>query len=109
MKEPQIYITDWNHFYKYCDKKAKTADCRINNKGWGKLREYHLENYLKRVQNPYGFLFNIKFNYKYLYNKNQCLSKFFHKYSRIRKKSFDSIGKSVVEFPSWKGFLRRND
>jgi hypothetical protein len=96
------YKNNWEVFRKYCENKAKDSDCHINNKGWQKLREYHLENYLQSVDTPYGFLFTIKFRHRNLYTQIKCMPKIFYKYSKIYREQFDSPAKAMVQFPSWR-------
>lgn len=103
--EVQLYLHMWSEFKFCCEHKAKIADCHINNKGWQKLKEYHLEEYLKDMDNPYGFLFKIRFRYKDVYREVHCMPRFYYKYLRLRKKELDSPARSVVQFPTW----RRND
>lgn len=100
--DPEIYLLHWSQFEKYCEKKAKEADCYINNKGWQKLKEYHLEMYLKGTPNPFGFLFNIKMRHRNIYKQIHCMPKFYHKYLKLRQKEFDSPSRSVVQFPTWR-------
>ena len=109
MKEPENYKSDWGQFRDHCNKRAKQADCYINGKGWQKLREYHLENYVNEMSNPYGFFFNIRKKHLPLYREVRCMPKFYYKYLRLRQKEFDSVARSVVKFPSWRGFLRREN
>lgn len=108
MREPDLYIQHWDSFRKYCEGRAKDADCYINSKGWQKLREYHLRQYLKGVQNPYGFLFNIRMRHRNMYRQVQCMPKLYYKYLRKKQKEFDSPSRRVVQFPTWKGFMRSN-
>tara|TARA_R100000951_G_scaffold29349_1_gene25433 strand:+ start:477 stop:812 length:336 start_codon:yes stop_codon:yes gene_type:complete len=106
MKEPEIYKQDWNNFRGYCNKRAKEADCYINGKGWQKLREFHLHNYVQSIKNPYGFFFNIRMRHKPLYREVRCMPKYYYKYLKLRQKEFDSPSRDMVEFPSWRGFLK---
>lgn len=102
----KYYEKSWDTFRQYCENKAKEADCIINNKGWHKLREYHLENYLQTISTPYGFLFIIKFRYSHIYQQIKCMPKLYHKYARKHREQFDSIGKRMVSYPSWRGFFK---
>lgn len=106
MKEPDIYITHWNQFREYCEKRAKDADCYINNKGWQKLREYHLENYLKAIKHPFGFLFKIKFRYPHIYSQVKCMPRFYYRYARLNRERFESPVNKLITYPSWKGIFR---
>jgi len=103
----EIYKQSWEDFRRYCEKRAETADCYINNKGWQKLREFHLENFLKETKAPYGFLFMIKFRHQYLFNQIKCLPKLYHKYAKKHREQFDSPGQKMVTYPSWRGIFRR--
>ena len=52
------YEADWLIFRKKIEEKAK-GRCIINNKNWGKLRDYHFEECVRVVPNPYGFVFKM--------------------------------------------------
>lgn len=100
--EVQLYLHLWSKFKFYCENKAKLSDCHINSKGWQKLKEYHLENFLKESENPYGFLFKVKLRHKSLYRDFHCMPKFYYKYLKLRQKQLDSPARSMVEFPTWR-------
>ena len=102
MREPIEYLENWDIFRKHCENRAKVAECHINNKNWQKLKEYHLDGYLKSINNPYGFLFNIRFYYKNIWRQVYCMPKYYHKYLRLRQKEFDSPARNMVEFPTWR-------
>lgn len=102
MNDPNLYLTDWNSFKEYCEDKAKIADCHINNKGWRKLRDYHLDSYLKNIDNPFAFLFNMRFRYRKIFNRVGCMHKYYSKYMRKREIAFDSRTEGMVEYPSWR-------
>jgi hypothetical protein len=101
-KEPYFYVENWNEFRKYCEQRAKNSDCHINNKGWHKLKEFHLENYLKNLQSPFGFLFKIKFRYPEIFNSVKCMSRYYYKYARLRQKELATNSQRVVTYPTWR-------
>jgi len=105
----EIYKESWESFRKYCEKKAELADCYINNKGWHKLREFHLENFLKDVSSPYGFLFVVRFRHNYLYKQVKCMPKIYYKYAKKHREQFDSPGQKMVTYPSWRGIFGRKE
>lgn len=102
LKDPHFYVENWHEFRKYCEQKAKNSDCHINNKGWNKLKEFHLENYLKNVQSPFGFLFKIKFRYPEIYNSVRCMPKFYYKHAKIRQRELVTNACRVVSYPTWR-------
>lgn len=102
MKDQKIYLSDWKKFKEYCEDRAKQADCHINNKGWHKLREYHLSNFLKDLDNPYRFLFSTKYAHRKIFNEVRCMTKYYRKYLQEKKESLDSRVKDMVEFPNWR-------
>ena len=103
------YQSNWMDFKTYCDKRAKYSECYINSKGWNKLKDYHLNNYLQDMENPFGFLYNIRRQHKDLYYQVKCMPKYYYKYLRKRQQLFDSPSRGMVQFPSWRGFLRREN
>lgn len=100
--EVQLYLDLWSKFKFCCEHKAKIADCHINSKGWQKLREYHLERFLKDSENPYGFLFKVKYRYRHIYREVHCMPRLYHKYSKLKQQELLSPSREVVKFPSWK-------
>lgn len=103
MREVNNYQTQWNGFRLCCEQRAKKANCCINNKGWQRLREFHLENYLKTVENPFGFLYLIKLRHRHIYSQIQCMPRLYSKYLRKRQIELDSPAKRMVKFPTWRG------
>lgn len=93
------FLNSWKDFKLYCEDRAKKADCYINNKGWQKLEEYHLRQFLKNIENPYGFLFTIKYRYGKIYQDVKCMNKLYYKYMKTKEEDFT---KQVIFFPSWK-------
>ena len=100
--EVQLYLDLWSKFKFCCEHKAKIADCHINSKGWQKLKEFHLEEFLRNNQNPYGFLFKVRHRYRHVYRDVHCMPRFYHKYLKQRQKELDSPARSMVKFPSWR-------
>jgi len=87
MKNIKSYLTSWNKFEQYCIDKAK-GRCHLNNYAWRRLREYHLEDFLSKQENPFGWLFTIRAFHKDLYNSIHCMSKMYDKYARQRTAEF---------------------
>ena len=87
MKKIKNYLTSWNKFEQYCINKAK-GHCQLNNNAWRKLREYHLEGYLNKDDNPFGLLFTIKTFNRELYHSVNCMAKLYDKYARQRTAEF---------------------
>jgi hypothetical protein len=58
---------------------------RIGNEGWRKLRNYHLVNYVKKLENPFSFLFELKFKYKNIFKQVSCANKIY--YSELEKRN----------------------
>lgn len=102
MNQLDKYREEWAIFQRYCEKRAKLSDCHINNKGWQKLREFHLENFIEDVKNPFGFLYNIKFKHKSLYHEIHCIPRLYHRQLKLRQLILASPSKSVIQFPTWR-------
>lgn len=54
------YLNSWVKRQIDCEIMAK-GKAKINNDGWRKLKGYHLETYVNSIDNPFGFLFELKF------------------------------------------------
>lgn len=50
------YLQDWESFAKQCEEKVKGI-CHLNGNCWRKLRAWHLEQYIKNMDNSHGFLY----------------------------------------------------
>ncbi len=85
----QIYKEDWEIFRKYIEEKAK-GRCIINNKNWGKLRDYHFEEFIKTVPHPYGLLFKMIYMSK-IHKDIPSIYKVYHKYRRERQIELSNI------------------
>jgi hypothetical protein len=66
-KEIVDYLDNWEQFQKRCLDKCKKFECQLSTKNWEKLREWHLENYIHKLNNPIGFFINVKNKHFRLY------------------------------------------
>lgn len=109
MPEVEEYIDSWKEFETACENKAK-GRCILNSKSWRKLREFHMEQWLKAHPAPFGFMFKLKHRHPLIYRSIPCAPRFYHSMKLLRNSLFcDTIANKVVIFPSWKGFFRRDD
>ena len=88
MKELIEYMDSWTRFKSYCDDKIKKSDCYLNNKNWEKLREWHMEDYLTQIEQPFHFLFELKYYNRKTYESIKCLPRLYHEYKRKREIMF---------------------
>lgn len=84
MRELIEYLESRDLFV-YHTKKKIEGKCHINNKGWAKLDDYHLDKFLIKIDNPFGFLFNVKSFHTDLYSDISCMPRYYHKYRRKRE------------------------
>lgn len=85
----EFYEKDWGKFEKYIEEKTK-GRCVISNKNWKKLRDFHLEKFIKTVPHPYGLLF--KMIYMSMVHKNiPSIHKIYHKYRKKRQQELSSV------------------
>lgn len=98
----QEYLNSWNTFRNACENKAK-GRAVINSSGWKKLMEFHLDNYLKNLENPYMFLLTLKWQHIDIYNQHR-MARFYYYYARKRAENLNPIihGFDILRFPSWK-------
>ena len=81
------YNNDWLIFRKKIEDKAK-GRCIINNKNWGKLRDYHFKECVKTVSNPYGFVFKMVKLHK-IYQYVPCAYKIYYKYKKQKQEELE--------------------
>lgn len=109
MKEIEEYLASWTVFRNKCEEKVKGV-CYINNKGWVKLRDYHMEQWLKNHKSPFGFMFKLKHQYYSVYKTIPCASKWYHVTRVKRQAKFEmNVADKFVKFPSWRGFFRNRN
>lgn len=81
------YEYDWVCFKMYIEKKVRDR-CDLTNKNWMRLREYHLDVFLKRHKSPFQFLFKVKYFHPEKYRSIHCMPLFFGKYKELHFSSF---------------------
>ena len=109
MKDIEQYIYSWRDFQSRCESKVK-GRCIINNKGWVKLREFHMRQFLKEHPSPFGFMFRLKYQHSRVYRRIPCAPKLYHLTKRWRCDKFESrVSERFISFPSWKGFFEEED
>lgn len=67
---------------------------KLNGDGWRKLRAYHLMSYVRELQNPFGFLFQLKFKHKNIFRQISCANKVY--YIELKKRN-DKMGLKKVD------------
>jgi hypothetical protein len=86
-KDVDEYLASWEQFKEYCDKKAKDR-CKLNSYSWHKLSEFHLEEYLKKIESPFGFLFRAKMFRPDVFKQRSEMRRMYYKCLYDRQKSF---------------------
>ena len=90
MKDLTSYFDSWNGYQGHIKKKIDGI-CHVNSKGWRKLQDYHLDNYLKTLDNPHAFLFNVKYFHKGVYKQVPPMARYYYRYSRRRVAYWDKM------------------
>jgi hypothetical protein len=85
-KSIEDFLKSWESFRNDCERKAKDR-CKINNEGWRKLSVFHTERFLRESQNPFGFLFYVRYKMPSIYRKYR-LNIFYNNYLSERERSF---------------------
>jgi len=86
--EIDYYEKDWFNFKVYVETKIKNR-CDLTSKNWMRLREYHLDDFLKKHNSPYSFLFKVKYFHPREYSGIHCMPIFYGKYKDLRHKKFE--------------------
>ena len=81
------FLASWEQFKQYCDKKAKDR-CKLNTYSWKKLSEFHLEEFLKKVESPFGFLFRAKMFRPEVFRQRAEMRKMYYKELYARQQNF---------------------
>ena len=106
MKDVKRYLQSWLEFSAMCENKIK-GRCILNNKGWCKLREFHMERWLQKHPTPFGFMFKLKHHHPFVYRSIPCANRLYYKSLRLRNEKFLSpVADKLITFPNWKGFFK---
>lgn len=62
------YLDSWINYHVECALRTRNR-AKLNADGWRKLRQYHLEQYVKGVESPFFFVFVLKFKYTKVFNQ----------------------------------------
>jgi len=96
------YNSDWKKFEKYIEKKIKDR-CELNNKNWLKLRDYHFENFIVKVSNPYIFVFKMIYVNR-MHRKIPCIYKLLYKYKKTYQETDGSLFRMKTRASSYKKY-----
>jgi hypothetical protein len=64
---------------------------KLNSGSWRKLRNYHLQDYVGKLDNQFSFLFNLKFRYRNLNKHLDSLGSLYQIALRKRQEKFDIV------------------
>jgi hypothetical protein len=94
------YLKSWESFRLACEKKAKDR-CVINSDGWRKLKQFHLETYLSKNENPYFFLLTVKWKHRDIFNKDR-MARYYYRHARQRTEGLNPDFSDIISYPSWR-------
>jgi len=78
------FANDWDQFKISCEKKTKDR-CFLNSNCWRRLKQWHLEQYCGRIDQPFGFLFEFKYMHKRAFISTPGSNTLYYKYLRARQ------------------------
>lgn len=61
---------------------------KINNEGWRKLRGYHFKSYVSQLDNPFGFVFYLRYKQKQVFRQIPCANNIYRVVLEKRQESF---------------------
>ena len=96
MTDLEQYLKEWSEFRFKCETKVKGI-CTINSDGWKKLREFHLELFLKKLKAPLYFLMTMKYRNRKAF-EYFGMEKFYRKLLRERAERVDSPLPNVLNY-----------
>lgn len=98
MKE---YLNSWENFRLRCEEKVKGV-CVLSRKNWKRLREFHMEEFLKDQPSSFGFMFKMKWKYPKLYRSIHCAPYYYYRSRMDRESLFpQSVASRFITFPTW--------
>lgn len=80
------YLNSWVQKRIDCELQAK-GKAKLNNYCWRKLRKYHLQNYLDKIDNPFSLLFDMKYKQK-MQKQIEGLNSLYYKELEKRQEKF---------------------
>jgi len=85
------YLNSWVQKRIDCELQAKNR-AKINNEGWRKLRSYHLKRYIEQIENPFGFMFALRYKYKHIFRQVSSANKLYMVTLEKRNQLFEKRG-----------------
>ncbi len=82
------YLDSWATYFIDCELRAK-GRAKLNNDAKRKLRQYHLEQYVKRMDAPFGFIFALKYKHQRIYRQIACANEVYKLSFQQRQKQFE--------------------
>ena len=82
------YLDSWVIYHVECTLRARNR-AKLNADGWRKLRQFHLEQYVKGLESPFGFLFALKFKHRNIYRQIACANEIYRVTLANRNKQFE--------------------
>jgi hypothetical protein len=69
---------------------------KLNNDAWRKLRSYHLCNYINNLDNPFSFLFQLRYKHKNVFKQVACANKLYVIELNKRQEKFNENSRSGI-------------
>lgn len=82
------YLDSWAIYRIDCEIRVKNR-AKINNEGWRKLRQYHLEQYVSNLPCSFGFMFALRYKHKNIYKSISCAKSVYDVALRKRHQQFE--------------------
>lgn len=82
------YLDSWATYHIECTLRARNR-AKLNADGWRKLRQYHLEQYVKSVESPFFFMFALKFQHQRIYKQIACANEVYRVTLKKRELHFE--------------------
>jgi hypothetical protein len=85
------YLESWVHKRIDYELMAK-GRAKLNKDCWRRLRTYHLQSYVKKLDNPFGFLFKLKFRHRELHRQVPSINDLYYRELHRRQEKFNLNG-----------------
>lgn len=82
------YLDSWINYHVECALRTRNR-AKLNADGWRKLRQYHLEQYVKSVESPFFFMFALKYKHKNIYRNIACANEVYKVTLKKRAEHFE--------------------
>ena len=82
------YETSWFEFQRQCEQKIK-GRCILNNTCWRKLKEWHIQEFTKKLDNPRSFFIHLKWKRPDIFHSVMGIYSLYRTHAWVQPMNYD--------------------